>query len=558
MKKTETSKLVPVDCYLHRVFPAGLYKESAEEIISRRLFKPRKDCENFELGNPVDWEALERASDRNWRMQLQGWAFLQPVLPYFDSYSQAHRESLQELVFKTVVDWVSVYGDDPNDIVTTRMPDSYAWYDMSVGYRALMVAFFCSRGLEQFLSKNTADLKVLNDFVDKHILHLSTPSVLYRNNHGLFQIHGLAALLQNSTEGMKHFHRMQYAEKAMLELLETQFSEDGIHLEHSPHYHFYVLDVFDNIMKSGWYQTEELQHRLDKATNVSKWLLDPNGRVVTVGDSLFSKPRRSVAVPTIGNSLISSTFEKSGYSVARTGWGCEPDESAFIFMTGAHHSNVHKHRDCLSFEWQVGGLRVLCDSGKYGYHSDEYRRYALSARAHNVLEIDGFDVLKMSPIGSMLSPSYIEDGIAYLSGFRGYKAFQHEREIISEPKRWLVIIDEVNQQRSKPVTQWLHFGENFNEFKDLGEYCVVEGEHPVQVLIQSFGSKSSIEFFKADTESMNGFLFMRDDIVDTGIAMAIRSVGENPTTKFLTVISLDEGAHQDALEFAEKHQMNAV
>jgi len=157
-----------------------------------------------------------------------------------------------------------------------------------------------------------------------------------------------------------------------------------------------------------------------------------------------------------------------------------------------------------------------------------------------------------------LSPSYIEDGIAYLSGFRGYKAFQHEREIISEPKRWLVIIDEVNQQRSKPVTQWLHFGENFNEFKDLGEYCVVEGEHPVKVLIQSFGSKSSIEFFKADTESMNGFLFMRDDIVDTGIAMAIRSVGENPTTKFLTVISLDEGAHQDALEFAEKHQMNAV
>ena len=107
------------------------------------------------------------------------------------------------------------------------------------------------------------------------------------------------------------------------ELILSQFSEDGIHLEHSPHYHFYILRVATNILKSGWYSSAVLRERLDRATRQAKWLLDPLGRIVTVGDSLMEEPLGGLDVPNHGKKLVCSTIEKSGFSIVRSGWGAQ-------------------------------------------------------------------------------------------------------------------------------------------------------------------------------------------------------------------------------------------
>ena len=52
----------------------------------------------------------------------------------FDNYSD--KKKLVDFFFEILTDWYRVYGEDPNDIVTTRMPSSYAWYDMSIGFTA--------------------------------------------------------------------------------------------------------------------------------------------------------------------------------------------------------------------------------------------------------------------------------------------------------------------------------------------------------------------------------------------------------------------------------------
>lgn len=545
------------EIFLPDIFLARVNQDRAYSQLSSRIFAPRGN-ESEILSTPIDWECETRLSDRNWRMQLQSWAFYQPVIPYFDSYSVSQKTTIFRHVHETIIDWMSVYGDDPDDVVTARMPGSYAWYDMSVGYRSLMVAFFNSRGLRSFLDDHDMDSSALDGFIRKHIRHLSTPEVLFRNNHGLFQMHGLAALVNLCEVGEDFSDAARYAAKEMEDLIRSQFSEDGVHLEHSPHYHFYVLDVVTNIMKSGWYDSDDLKLTLDRAVVQSKWLIDTEGRVVTVGDSLFSKPRVPPASPTFGKQLISSTIEKSGYAIVRSGWGCAANDSAFIFMTGAHHSNVHKHRDCLSFEWHVDGNRLVCDSGRYGYHSDEYRRYALSTRAHNTIEIDGFDVLRMSPIGSMLSPSYVHDGIAHLSGARRYKSFTHARELVSDPRRWLIIFDEVRQVRFHPVTHWLHFGENFTTSTVSGSCQVFEGEGSLQLMVETFGTDVSKDFFVADDQTMNGFLFIRDDVINPGIVMSMRSVDDHPVTRFVTVLSLDEEAHADAVAFANEYRASGL
>lgn len=549
------SKRYPPKVFLPDIFESARDKSKALDQCLLRVFCPRGK-ESDVLSTPIDWECGARLTDRNWRMQLQGWSFFQPVIPFFDQYSDSQRGQIFRFVYDVVVDWMSVHGGDREDIVSSRMPDSYAWYDMSVGYRALTVAFFCSRGLESFCVEQGLDIKALNDFVLKHIRHLSTPEVLYRNNHGLFQMHGLAGLVKCTLEGDKEVSSMLYSARVMEELILSQFSDDGIHMEHSPHYHFYVLHVVTNILESEWYSSAIMKERLERATRQARWLLDPLGRVVTVGDSLLEEPQRSINLlntPSVGKQLVCSTIEKSGYSVVRSGWGCAAENSAFIFMTGAHHSNVHKHRDCLSFEWHVGGVRLLCDSGKYGYHTDEYRRYALSNRAHNTIEIAGFDVLDMSPRGTMLLPAYVEDGLAHLSGIRRYRAFQHRREIVSDPRKWLVIFDEIDQLRPKPVTQWLHFGETFVTSRSGDSRYFFESESSINITAEILGSKSEIELFRADEKTMNGFLFTRDDVVSPGIAISVRAIDDSPVTRMATVLSLDEDAHTEAVDFAESY-----
>lgn len=542
----------PADVFLPDIFYSKRDKLEALDQCLSRIFQPRS--EEFEtLSTPIDWECRTRLTDRNWRMQLQGWAFLHPVIPYFDQYLDSQQEQIFHLFYDVLADWMMVHGRDAEDIVTSRMPDSYAWYDMSVGYRALVVAFFCSRGFKQFCFQKGLDSEVLDHFVLKHIRHLSKPEVLYRNNHGLFQMHGLSALLKCCVEEDKETTSASYAARMMEELILSQFSGDGIHLEHSPHYHFYILRVATNILKSGWYSSAVLRERLDQASRQAKWLLDPLGRIVPVGDSLLSKPVGVLDSPNYGKQLVCSTIEKSGYSVIRSGWGHEAENSAFIFMTGAHHSNVHKHRDCLSFEWHVRGVRLLCDSGKYGYKTDEYRRYALSNRAHNTIEIEGFDVLKMTPKGSMLFPAYVKDGLAHMSGARNYRAFRHSRELVSDPQRWLIIFDEVAQVRYHRLKQWLHLGEAFISSTKDGPCYVFDTESSVRLAVQVLGSNHEIEVFHEDHETMNGFLFTKDNLVGPGFAVSVRPVDENAVTRMVTVVSLNEDAHTEAVQFAESY-----
>ena len=51
----------------------------------------------------------------------------------------------------------------------------------------------------------------------------------------------------------------------------------------------------------------------------------------------------------------------------------------------------HGHGDVLSFEWSVGGRRVIVDQGVYEYVDGARRRTARSAMSHNTLCIEGFD-----------------------------------------------------------------------------------------------------------------------------------------------------------------------
>ncbi|WP_028469261.1 alginate lyase family protein [Neptunomonas japonica] len=538
--------LVDRKCYLHRIFPYGDYTDKFDDLINSRVFLPRRDCKPFYISFPVDWEATAHMKDRNWRMQLQGWSVFHPIMNFFDEFDD--KRKVLNYFFEFANDWWNSYGNDLNDITTSRMPESYAWYDMSVGFRALVIGFFVNR-IQYFNLEISQDEKELVEkLISKHIANLSAEKTFSLNNHGMFQIQGLMCLLNCYGSNLYSLEKL-YAFKKMEELIQAQFDENGIHLEHSPHYHFFALSTFESLYASGWYdENKSIKKLLVLATERLKWLVDPKKRPICVGDSILTVQKK-VVFPESDNKYEISDFKSSGYSVVRSSWSTAPHESSMLFMNGAYHSKAHKHRDCLTFDWFDNGERIICDSGKYGYRSDKYRNYFLSSRAHNTVEIDGFDILKIKSYGSILSEvEEVDDGVFKLSGFLNYPAIKHKRDLYFKPGSWVVILDDLEFVRARKFKQWLHLNKDYRLVSSSGNNLLFVGENNRTLFVDCLNSELESSIHCGDEGQMQGFLCEKDLVFMPSVALGFEGFGK--AKKIVTVLSLGDKGREEGKHFA--------
>lgn len=532
---------------MHRIFPPGLYKNETGRIIQDRIFKPRKDCPEVSLNLPVDWEAPEHSQDRNWRMQLQGWAMFQPVMNFFDVYED--KQAVLDFFFDIAGDWWQAYGSDPDNVVTSRMPSSYAWYDMSVGFRALIIAYFLDRISVYELPVSEENRELLEKLAQKHIANLRSPETFSLNNHGVFQAQGLMALLQTLHRGDAPGKDARYALELMERLVVSQYDTHGIHREHSPHYHFYVLNTFNAVVKSGWYaQSTEIMNRVEMAQAACKWLVDPKRRPVCVGDSILT-PQTSLQFPEGGQEYITSAFDSSGYGVIRSGWGASEGQASMLFLMAAYHSKTHKHRDCLSFDWFDRGERIICDGGKYGYKSDKYRNYVLSYRAHNTAEIEGFDILSLKPYGSAIESSEeVGDGVYKIRAKLDFPAIKHARDLYFKPGQWLIIRDHLDYARARATTLWLHLETDYSLISAAGQSFHAKGAGGRQLFADCLGNDVSLELHSGNETEMKGFVSSKDYEITPALTAGFSLHGKSHLLH--TSLALDEQARTDALAYA--------
>lgn len=542
--------MIPLASFLHRIFPYGAYDDSVDLIINKKLFKPRNDCEPFFLECPIDWEAKGRAEDRNWRMQLQGWTYFHAIMNIFDEYGE--KEKLVQIFLEFSRDWYSVYGGDEEDIKTTRMPESYAWYDMSVGFRALVIAFFLDRIASYQLAVEEKDMAFIQEIGLKHLRHLSHEKVFSLNNHGIFQMQGLVALCQFLENGEQKNKILAYGIRQMEELVKSQFGVNGVHLEHSPHYHFYVCATFEAVTQTGWYKgSDVISERISKALERKRWLVDPLARPICVGDSILT-PQRSVNFllqpeDRENRDTLTSDFHESGYAVVRSAWNSAPDAASMLFMTAAYHSKSHKHRDCLSFDWFDRGERIVCDGGKYGYRSDKYRNYFLSARAHNSVEIENFDIIKIKPYGSAIrNLRRVDENVYCISASLEYPAIHHARKLYFCPGRWVAVFDELVFQRAKKFTQWFHLSPSFKVTSISGNK-IVAGDKTRSLIVQCMDEELQVSAYHGDEDTLNGLISEKDYKFEAAWAIGFSSTDKQRS--IITTLALGEEEHNEVQGF---------
>jgi hypothetical protein len=289
------------------------------------------------------------------------------------------------------------------------------------------------------------------------------------------------------------------ANARFLSMLGQQFTDEGVHREHSPDYHRMVYDTLKGIVDAGLFSDPAVEARVDLIERNLSWFIMPNGYLANFGDSdyrLCSRGTRAALdawrTPEMRHAVTAGqigapppetmrVFEASGYFVVkgRPAEGAEHEQAPYLAQIAAFHSRTHKHADDLSFIWHDRGMPLLVDAGRYGYdgktevgsalwqdgfwYSDPNRVYCESTRAHNTVEIDGRNYPRkgIKPYGSALKRwGTVGTDVYYCeSETKLFKSIRHVRLLLFRPGQWLLVWDWLhdNVEAEHDYRQWLHF-----------------------------------------------------------------------------------------------------
>lgn len=426
----------------------------------------------FSLSSPVDWKA-DPFSDRSWCFWLNS---LHPLRDVLAAHQETKSQEQLRFAQSLACDWIraNAIGDESNP---------FAWYDMAVGLRAVRLAYLVDASARDSAT-DASTLWALLRGAWEHGQHLADARNFNSlTNHGIFQAFGLAAIARSLPEFSTAQAWRALGEHRLRTMFARYFSEEGVHLEHSPAYHLDMTQTLQAVLGQGLVADPRLQQLLRQAQSVTAWMIQPNGKLPMIGDSSpvpvdlkqFGSSESQLC-PELVYALTHGArgrkpdqayqiFPKAGYAVFRSHWPAAEEQwekASYLMFFAGFHSHTHKHADDLSFTWWEAGRELLVDSGRYGYYyGDPKRSYCESTRAHNTIEVDGYDRTRdqRAAYGSGLKAWGGGNGaylvVADVPG--AAPQVSHRRTLVFAPGQWLVVLDECAGAAQHTYTQWFHF-----------------------------------------------------------------------------------------------------
>jgi Heparinase II/III-like protein/Heparinase II/III N-terminus len=435
----------------------------------RRIFRDGWTCSphpTLRLDPPIPWDRIT-AGHRNWTYQLHAW---EPVGQVLALYSDEEDSDLLRPVLDLVLDWLVQHKTHSDE-------SQFAWYDMAVGMRAYRLGYILDVAA-RLDAYSDAEVRELLTGALEHARVLASPETFNeRSNHGVYQAAGQIALARRFTRlpGMQELRAQ--GEERLLGLVERHFTQEGIHKEHSPEYHYMLYMSLRGVRRASLLEDEWFLDMVARMEDALAWFVLPNEHLAMFGDSGHKKMRmrdrddiRSEALRFVTSAGEDGrppeaewrAFPEAGYFIARGRWPHGADDftrGTYLAQICGFHSRVHKHADDLSFVWYDRGTELLVDSGRYGYvgrtdpdsdlaregfyYSHPYRVYVESTRAHSTVEIDGRSFARRArPYGSALLQWGQRGAVLFTeSSVRQFGTIQHTRLLLFMPAAWLIVVD---------------------------------------------------------------------------------------------------------------------
>jgi len=387
--------------------------------------------ETVTLQVPIDWHQ-DPFGNRSWRMWLHALDALKPLLFHYRETGEA---VALERALEIALDWIDHNRRSGDGI------SEFAWYDMSVAYRAVRLAYLY-RALEYEQLMTSDQRKQLGCSVNEHAYWLyDNSNYAYGNNHGLYSDAGLFIVAEQLDLHPDAVAWRSRATERFVENVTTTVSvQDGVHLEHSPVYHMLISELLDKLINELGLGTEQLRVLSEKMIAAAPWFVMPDGLYPQFGDTDLG-PAPQWALDTTGEHTGFRAFLDAGAAIYR-------DDSSYFMTTAWYHSRGHKHADDASFVWAENGRRLIVDTGRYGYFYEETGRiYAESSPAHSTLTIDPpFDKRHRAPYGSGVLDTATRGGwhaVLLQNPILAKQFVDHRRVFAYRPGLWLVVIDQL-------------------------------------------------------------------------------------------------------------------
>jgi hypothetical protein len=333
---------------------------------------------------PIDWFAV----NRSFSFWLNAW---EPVTDFLTGYREFGDPRYFEVSRAYIWDWITTFqlpsfsiGPDPLKLNERFGPAP--WYDMGVGLRAYRIAYFLDE-LARDVATDDADIELLIRSLAFH-LDLLARDDFYKShsNHGFYQALGELAATRRFADEPFFAPQLARAKSRIAKAIDQQFHPGGIHREHSPGYHYMLTGTMIGARNSGLIDDATVLKRLSLFEEILTWQIQPNGRVLTFGDTdprdmsagafyadYFENPRLQYH---ISGGLIGErpregvlSLPQEGYAFARSDYplnrGTEP--WWYLAQIASFHSRTHKHADDLSFVWSDRGAEILIDPARFAY-----------------------------------------------------------------------------------------------------------------------------------------------------------------------------------------------
>lgn len=420
----------------------------------------RKGTPAFKITIPFDWSQNPH-NDSNWCFQLHCWRMGDKWLyKYFETGSF----DVLKKTFPIIEDWYRFHIKEHGN-------SNYSWYDMSAGIRAARIAFYISvtREEKSHFDADTFNRLVfcLEELAKVHITFLTKDKNISTGNHGIFQLHGLALL----ASCLQDNYAMEYASDRFDTIMGSQFTKNGLHTENSPEYHFFVLNLIQRLKLGEVFSQTLPLETLKKANSIKKWLIMPDGRLATFGDT----SSRAVWPKTISSPIsikcgdeehLVKDMSDDGLLIIRN----SKDNPDYFATTFGGHSYVHKHADVGQIIFWHKGVLFLADPGKYIYGKSEARDKVVSAVSHGVIDAHPETLhptdIKLPQKGNYKTGvSILDNKVALAATFYDKKGGSYMRHIDYCPEQYLLINDVAYRKQGKYTSRL-----KFNGSLSVGEY----------------------------------------------------------------------------------------
>src|SRR3989344_1683138 len=363
--------------------------------------------------------------------------------------------------------------------IDNGMDKPYAWDDKNgVAFRTMVLTNTWWKLREQNALPIETSTKILNALQEHREFLAEDKNYEEGFNHGINEATALLVLSENfpDVDGADEWNAI--AKSRLNKGLNHLIDKDGVLIENSPYYHFYVMEkywqIYEYSKEHNINISEDLENKIKLMTSYGSFVLQPNLKTPTIGASLYREINLAgefkeiskidshfLYVLTMGKEgevpkEINKYYPTAGQTIMRSGWGKGEefkDQTQIIFDVGPYRTQ-HSDLDALSFSLYSNDFNLITDSGLYTYEENLYKDYFHGTFGHNTIVVDDLD----QEMGAAIPGTFFEEGgYVYQSAQHDlYKGVSHQRAVMLIEKDLVLIVDDLVSDSQHNYKQLFH------------------------------------------------------------------------------------------------------